>query len=120
MAHYHDLGLRQRVLGLPALVCVRLPRPLWDESEAPARDQRAWPDILATVPAAALLLFNRGVINRGLFAQLTLACITVVTRAKSALASHVVRTVHCTSHVGDAVVWMRTMHRTSHAGDAVV
>jgi hypothetical protein len=68
IAHYHDLGLRQRVLSLPALVCARLPRPLWDEGEAPARDQRAWPDILAAVPAAALLLFDRGVINCGLFA----------------------------------------------------
>jgi hypothetical protein len=92
MAHYHDLGLCQRVLSLPALVCARLPRPLWDESEAPARGQRAGPDTLAAVPAAALLLFDRGVINCGLFAQLTLARITVVTRAKSALARLIVRT----------------------------
>jgi hypothetical protein len=101
------------VLSLPALVCARLLRPLWDESEAPARDQRAWPDILAAVPAAALLLFDRGVINCGLFAQLTLARITVVTRAKSALAWQVVRTVQRTSHVGGRCGLERSRHGPS-------
>jgi hypothetical protein len=57
------------------------------------------------VPAAALLLCVRGVINCGLFAQLTLARITVVTRATSTLAWQIMRTVHRTSHAGDAVAW---------------
>ena len=57
------------------------------------------------MPAAALLHFDRGVITWGLFTQLTLARITVVTRAKSTLAWQIMRTVHRTSHAGDAVVW---------------
>ena len=58
------------------------------------------------MPAAALLLFDRGVINCGLFAQLTLARITVVTWAgRSALAWQIMRTVHRTGHAGDAVAW---------------
>ena len=43
------------------------------------------PDLLAAVPAAALLLFDRGIINCGLFAQVLLARITFVTRARSTL-----------------------------------
>jgi hypothetical protein len=57
------------------------------------------------VPAAALLLCVRGVISWGPFAPLTLARITVVTRATSALAWQVVRAMHRTSHAGDAVAW---------------
>ena len=63
------------------------------------------PDLLATVPAAALLLFDRGIINCGLFAQVTRARLTFVTRATSTLVWQVVRTVQRTSHAGDAVVW---------------
>ena len=41
----------------------------------------------------------------GLFAQVTLARLTFVTRATSTLVWQVVRTVQRTSHAGDAVVW---------------
>jgi hypothetical protein len=67
-------------------VCSRLPRLLWYESDAAAHDQRAWPDILAALPAGALLLFDLGFITCGMCAQVTLAPITFVTRAKSNLA----------------------------------
>ena len=62
------------------------------------------PDLLATVPAAALLLFDRGIINCGLFAQVLLARITFVTRAR--------RTLPWPER------WYGQVHRTSHAGDA--
>jgi hypothetical protein len=87
-------------------VCSRLPRLLWYESDAAAHDQRAWPDILAALPAGALLLFDLGFINFGMFAQLTLAHITFVTRAKSNLAYQVVHVLHQTSHACDALVWI--------------
>jgi hypothetical protein len=67
-------------------VCARLPRRLWYEADAQAHDQRAWPDLVAAVPAGALLLFDLGYLNFGIFAQLTLAHVTFVTRAKSNLA----------------------------------
>jgi hypothetical protein len=66
-------------------VCSRLPRRLWYEPDAQAHDQRAWPALRAAVPAGALLLFDLGYLNFGVFAQLTLAHITFVTRAKSNL-----------------------------------
>jgi hypothetical protein len=100
-----DVPLAGRMLALLD-VCSRLPRQLWYESNAAAHDQRAWPDILAAVPAGALLLFDLGFINFGMFAQLTLARITFVTRAKSNLAYQVVRPLHRTSHAWDAVVWI--------------
>jgi hypothetical protein len=87
-------------------VCSRLPRRLWYEPDAQAHDQRAWPDLLAAVPAGALLLFDLGYLNFGIFAQLTLAQITFVTRAKSNLAYSVVTTLRRSSQVHDAIVWI--------------
>jgi hypothetical protein len=84
----------------------RLPRRLWYESDAQAHDQRAWPEILAALPAGALLLFDLGYTNFGLFLQVTLARVTFVTRAKSNLAFSVVTTLRRTSHVHDALVWI--------------
>jgi hypothetical protein len=87
-------------------VCARLPRCLWYESDAQAHDQRAWPQILAALPAGALLLFDLGYTNFGIFLQLTRAQVTFVTRAKSNLAHEVVRTLRRTCHVHDALVWI--------------
>ncbi len=87
-------------------VCSRLPRRLWYEADAQAHDQRAWPDLLAAVPAGALLLFDLGYLNFSIFAQLTLARITFVTRAKSNLAYSVVTTLRRSSQAQDALVWI--------------
>jgi hypothetical protein len=87
-------------------VCSRLPRRLWYEADAQAHDQRAWPAILAALPAGALLLFDLGYTNFGVFLQVTLAQVTFVTRAKSNLAHEVVRTLRRSSHVHDALVWI--------------
>src|SRR5919201_2103934 len=87
-------------------VCARLPRCLWYEPDAQAHDQRAWPQILTALPAGALLLFDLGYTNFGIFIQLTLAQVTFVTRAKSNLAHEGVRTLRRTCHVHDAIVWI--------------
>jgi hypothetical protein len=87
-------------------VCARLPRRLWYEADAQAHDQRAWPDLVAAVPAGALLLFDLGYLNFGIFAQLTLAHVTFVTRAKSNLAYRVVTPLHRSSQAEDALVWI--------------
>jgi len=79
-----DTPLAGRMTALLDL-CSRLPRRLWYEPAAAAHDQRAWPDILAALPAEALLVFDLGYINFTRFAQLTLAHVTFVTRAKSNL-----------------------------------
>jgi hypothetical protein len=72
-------------------VCSRLPRRLWYAADAQARDPRAWPDLLAAMPAGALLLFDLGYLNFGIFAQLTLARITFVTRQEQP-------GLHCGAH----------------------
>jgi DDE family transposase len=100
-----DTPLAGRMTALLDL-CSRLPRRLWYEPDAQAHDQRAWPDILAALPAGALLVFDLGYTNFGIFAQLTLAHVTFVTRAKSNLAYEVVRTLRRTSQVHDAIVWI--------------
>jgi hypothetical protein len=84
----------------------RLPRCLWYEPEAAAHDQRAWPDILAALPAGALLVFDLGYTNFGLFVQVAQAAVTFVTRAKSNLAYTVVQDLRRTSQVHDAIVWI--------------
>ena len=87
-------------------VASRLPRALWYEPDAQAHDQRAWPHILAALPAGVLLLFDLGYLNFGMFAALTQAEVTFVTRAKSNLAYSVVTWLQHTSTVRDAVVWI--------------
>jgi Transposase DDE domain len=86
--------------------CSRLPRRLWYEPDAQAHDQRAWPALLAAVPAGALLLFDLGYLNFGVFAQLTLAHITFVTRAKSNLAFSVDTILRRSRQAQDALVWI--------------
>ncbi len=87
-------------------VCSRLPRRLWYEPDAQAHDQRAWPGLLAAIPAGALLLFDLGYLNFGVFAQLSVAHITFVTRAKSTLAYRVDTIMRCSSQGQDALVWI--------------
>ncbi len=86
-------------------LCSRLPRRLWSEADAAAHDQRLWPDILAALPATALLAFDLGYTNFGIFAQLTLAHVTFVTRAKSNLSYALVRVLRQSGQAQDALVW---------------
>lgn len=100
-----DTPLAGRITALLD-VCARLPRQIWYEAEAAAHDQRHWPQILAAVPAGALLLVDLGYTNFALFAQMTLAQITFVTRAKANLAFQVVRVLHQSAQTADCIVWI--------------
>ena len=84
----------------------RLPLHLWYEADAQAHDQRFWPKILATLKAGALLLFDLGYTNFTVFAQLTAAQITFITRAKRNLAYHLERVIQRTAAVHDLVIWI--------------
>ena len=84
----------------------RLPRQLWYEEDPQAHDQRCWPQGLAALPAGALLIFDLGWTNFRMFAQLTLAQVTFVTRAKSNLAYQVERGLRRTATVHDTLVWI--------------
>jgi len=100
-----DAPLAGRMTGLLD-VCTRIPHALWYEPDAAAHDQRCWPRILEALTANTLLLFDLGYTTVTLFAQLTAAQVTFVTRAKSNLASDVVRWLQQSAQVRDAVVWI--------------
>jgi hypothetical protein len=85
-------------------LCSRLPRTVWYEEDPRAHDQRWWPLVRAAVPAGALLVFDLGWTNFDLFATMTRAEVTFVTRAKSNLAYSVERVLRRTPAVHEAVV----------------
>jgi hypothetical protein len=100
-----DHPLAGRMAALLDL-CSRLPRTLWYEADAQAHDQRWWPQLLAALPAGALLVVDLGWTNFRRFAGLTLAQATFITRAKSNLAYTVERVLRRTATVHEALVWI--------------
>lgn len=97
--------LAGRMLALLDLACL-LPRQVWYDADANASDQRFWPQILTSVPRGALLLFDMGFTNFARFAELTVAQVTWLTRAKSNLKYEVDRCLCRTSQVRDLLVWI--------------
>jgi hypothetical protein len=97
--------LAGRMLALLDL-CSHLPRQVWYEPDAEAHDQRFWPKILPALKAGSLLIFDLGFTNFQVFAQLTQAQVTFVTRAKSNLAYQVERTLLRSAAVHDQLVWI--------------
>ena len=93
-------------------LCSRLPRFVWYEEDAQAQaqahDQRFWPQILGVLRAGSLLIFDLGYTNFGVYAQLTAAHITFITRAKSNLAYEVEHYLRRTAQVHEALVWIGT------------
>jgi hypothetical protein len=87
-------------------LCSRLPRLVWYEEDAQAHDQRFWPRILKVLKAGSLLIFDLGYTNFTVYAQLTAATVTFITRAKSNLAYQVERYLQRTAQVHDALVWI--------------
>jgi hypothetical protein len=84
----------------------RLPSQIWYASDPKAHDQRFWPQILAALQANSLLIFDLGYINFDVFAQLTLAPVKFITRAKSNLVYVFERAILNTARVRDSLVWI--------------
>jgi hypothetical protein len=97
--------LAGRITGLLNL-CSRLPAQIWYESDPKAHDQRFWPQILAALKANSLLIFDMGYINFDVFAQLTLAQVKFITRAKSNLVYAFERALIKTATIRDSLVWI--------------
>jgi hypothetical protein len=97
--------LAGRMLALLDL-CSHLPRRIWYEADAEAHDQRFWPQVLTALQAGSLLIFDLGFTNFKVFAQLTQAQVTFITRAKSNLSYTVERTLLRSAAVHDEVVWI--------------
>lgn len=84
----------------------RLPRQLWFEPDPKAHDQRAWPQILAALPAGALLLFDRGYTDFARFLDLTRAKVTWITRAKNGLVFQPERQLTDTAQIQESLGWI--------------
>ncbi len=84
----------------------RLPSQIWYDSDPKAQDQRFWSQILAALQANSLLIFDLGYTNFAVFAQLTLAHVKFITRAKSNLAYTFERALRNTARVRDSLVWI--------------
>lgn len=87
-------------------LCTRLPEHIWYESDPKPHDQRFWPQILSVLNAEALLIFDMGYINFTIFAQLTLAQVKFITRAKSNLVYTLERALVRSAAVHDYLVWI--------------
>jgi len=105
LAEMVSTPLAGRMLALLDL-CSHLPRRIWYEADAEAHDQRFWPKILPELQAGSLLIFDLGFTNFQVFAQLTQAHVTFITRAKSNLAYQVERTLLRSAAVHDELVWI--------------
>jgi hypothetical protein len=84
----------------------RLPQHLWFTPDPQAHDQRFWPEVLAVLRAGSFLLFDLGYTNFTLFAQLTAASVTWLTRAKRNLAYQVERSLVRTATVHETLIWI--------------
>ncbi|MCP4377229.1 MAG: transposase, partial [bacterium] len=87
-------------------LCTRLPEQLWYESNPKAHDQRFWPQILATLKAGSLLIFDKGYLNFSRFSQLRQAQVTFITRSKSNLVYTLEHALLRTAAVHDYRVWI--------------
>jgi hypothetical protein len=84
----------------------RLPSQVWYEADPSTSDQRFWERILAVLQAGSLLIFDKGYLNFPIFARLTLAQVTFITRAKSNLVYTPYRSLIRTAAVHDELVWI--------------
>lgn len=87
-------------------LCSRLPVQLWYAADPQAHDQRCWPQILSVLRRGALLIFDMGYTSFAVFAQLTLAQIKFITRAKRNLVYTLDRTLVHSAAVRDELVWI--------------
>lgn len=84
----------------------RLPAQIWYEADPKAHDQRFWPQIMASLQANSLLIFDLGYLNFDVFAKMTLAHVHFITRAKCNLVYVFERTLLNSARVRDALVWI--------------
>lgn len=87
-------------------LCTRLPEKIWYETDPGAHDQRFWAEIVPVLQAGSLLVFDKGYLNFGIFAQLSQANVKFITRAKTNLAYTLERTLIRSAAVHDYVVWI--------------
>lgn len=85
-------------------VASRLPQQLWYTADSLAHDQRFWGDILPTIPAKTLLLFDLGFTNFKQYLALMGQQIIFITRAKSNLRYQLKQVLHQSGAVHDYLI----------------
>jgi hypothetical protein len=87
-------------------LCSRLPFCVWYEKDADAHVKRFWTKILSALKVGGLLIFDLGYTNFTVFAQLTAASTTFITRAKRNLAYQLEHASTRGSNFHDFIVWI--------------
>jgi len=82
----------------------RLPKQVWYEADSPAHDQRFWERVLAEVQAGAVLIFDLGFLNFGVFDWLTEHGLFLLTRAKHNTVCQEERVLQKTARLHDRIV----------------
>ena len=85
-------------------VASRLPQRIWYTEDSQAHDQRFWAQILDSLQAGTLLLFDLGYTNYGYFAKLMARQIVFITRCKSNASYQIKRVLHKSARVHDYVI----------------
>jgi hypothetical protein len=102
-----ETPLAGRMAGLLDLGS-RLPKQIWYEEDSHAHDQRFWERVLADVQAGALLIFDLGFLNFGVFDGLTERGLFLLTRAKQNTVCQEERVLQKTARVHDRLVRLGT------------
>lgn len=79
----------------------RLPWRVWFEPDPKASEQNHWPELLAAIPARALVVFDMGYTNFRAWADLTAATVAWITRARKNLVFRVERVLERSATVRD-------------------
>lgn len=82
----------------------QVPAHLWYKENAQAHDQSFWEQILAVLRSGTLLLFDKGLIDYGIFDRLTDREVGFITRLKSNASYRVVQTLSQTAAVHDLLI----------------
>jgi len=85
-------------------VASRLPQRVWYTDDSQAHDQRFWPDLLPTIPANTLLLFDLGFTNFKRYLHLINQQVTFITRAKNNLSYQLKQVLEQSAHVHDYLI----------------
>ncbi len=82
----------------------RVPKQVWYEEDSQAHDQRFWERVLAEVQAGALLIFDLGFLNFGVFDWLSQHDLFLLTRAKQNTVCQEEHVLQKTARLHDRIV----------------
>jgi hypothetical protein len=85
-------------------IITQVPAHIWYKENAQAHDQSFWEEIMAVLTAGTLLLFDKGLIDYGIFDRLCQMEVGFITRLKSNAAYRVVKILSKTATLEDLII----------------